>query len=124
MKKEKLTAISRQDCLEERLQASSPIFDYEILFEEMGLTISEFEIVGLVCKTGLKNKDIAALTGRSSQTIKNHLTAAYRKIGVLEDSSDPEKRTPMIVKLVEEGAVRYMPRISEDGYKIGTKTEE
>jgi DNA-binding CsgD family transcriptional regulator len=51
------------------------------VFEGTGLTPREAEIVGLVMR-GLSNKEIEAKLFISLETVKKHLSAIYRKLGV------------------------------------------
>ncbi|MFN2118661.1 MAG: response regulator [Candidatus Promineifilaceae bacterium] len=48
---------------------------------ESSLTPREMEILELIC-LGVSNKDISRRLGISYQTVKNHVTAIFRKLGV------------------------------------------
>jgi DNA-binding CsgD family transcriptional regulator len=50
-------------------------------FKERGLSGRECEIAGMAIR-GVPNKEIAVRLGISHATVKNHLTNAYRKLGV------------------------------------------
>lgn len=46
------------------------------------LTLKEIEVAHLLLK-GLSTNDIAAVTGNSEKTLKAHISAIYRKCGVV-----------------------------------------
>jgi DNA-binding NarL/FixJ family response regulator len=62
------------------------------------LSIREMEVLSYVTR-GLSNKEIANLLGISHQTVKNHVTAILRKIGV-------EDRTQAAIYALRRGWVR------------------
>ena len=62
------------------------------------LSSREMEVLILITK-GLSNKEIASALGISNQTIKNHITSIFRKLGV-------EDRTQAAVFALKKGWVR------------------
>lgn len=69
------------------------------------LSAREMEVLSHVTR-GLSNKEIAALLGISHQTVKNHVTAIFRKIGV-------EDRTQAALYALRRGWVRLHNEITE-----------
>jgi DNA-binding NarL/FixJ family response regulator len=68
------------------------------------LSAREMEVLSFVTR-GLSNKEIASLLGISHQTVKNHVTAILRKLGV-------EDRTQAAIYALRRGWVRlYQPEI-------------
>lgn len=124
MNTERLSASEKKALFQERAEATRLFFDFEVIIEEFGLTPTEFEVASVICTTGLTNKEIGELTGRSTNTVKNHLTSVYRKTGIEEEGRSADKRVRMILKFIEKGALEYIPRVEEEGYKIGTNSEE
>ncbi|MBC2960611.1 response regulator transcription factor [Nocardioides deserti] len=55
--------------------------DAKLLSLPQGLTVREFEVLGLVA-AGLSNAEIAERLYVSINTVKTYVRAAYRKIGV------------------------------------------
>jgi DNA-binding NarL/FixJ family response regulator len=88
--------------------------------EEIGqpLSVREMEVLGLVTR-GLSNKEIATSLGISHQTVKNHITAILRKLGLND-------RTQAAVYALQQGWVRlYQSTISpeEQSNEPGSATE-
>lgn len=72
------------------------------------LSLREMEVLSYVTK-GLSNKEIATMLGISHQTVKNHVTAILRKLGV-------EDRTQAAIYALRRGWVRL--------YEQNTSPEE
>ncbi len=69
------------------------------------LSTREMEVLNFVTK-GMSNKEIAVLLGISHQTVKNHVTAILRKLGV-------EDRTQAAVYALRRGWVRLYQQNSQ-----------
>jgi len=69
------------------------------------LSEREMEVLRYIAK-GMSNKEIAALLGISHQTVKNHVTAILRKLGVGD-------RTQAVIYAIQRGWVRLHEQITE-----------
>ena len=69
------------------------------------LSKREMEVLSFVTR-GLSNKEIAASLGISHQTVKNHVTAILRKLGV-------EDRTQAAIYALRRGWVRLHEQNTE-----------
>jgi DNA-binding NarL/FixJ family response regulator len=92
---------------------SAPAEEPANLYSDLGepvqpLSSREMEVLSYVTK-GLSNKEIATMLGISHQTVKNHVTAILRKLGV-------EDRTQAAIYALRRGWVRL--------YQTDTETEE
>jgi DNA-binding NarL/FixJ family response regulator len=76
--------------------APRPYSDLQEPFEP--LSVREMEVLGCITR-GLSNKEIASALGISHQTVKNHVTAILRKLGV-------EDRTQAALYALRKGWVR------------------
>lgn len=75
-----------KDLLEElRCRVEVQKSDLDALMEKIDLTPKESEVCGLLLK-GLSNRDLATALGVSEKTIKTHVTAIFRKAGVVSRS--------------------------------------
>jgi DNA-binding NarL/FixJ family response regulator len=70
------------------------------------LSNREMEVLSYVTR-GLSNKEIASLLGISHQTVKNHVTAILRKLGV-------EDRTQAALYALRRGWVRLYQQTTEN----------
>ena len=65
---------------------------------DAGLTPREVELIPLIAE-GLQNKEIAVRVGVSEQTVRNHLSNTYRKLGA-------HNRTQMLAEARRRGILR------------------
>jgi len=105
--------------LEKRMVASIPVFDNEVLVDEIGFSQTEQEIVKIFCSTPMQTRGIAYLRERSPQTIKNQLTSIYRKLGIRDPGrKGSDYKNSAIARLIELGALRYEPVIDVNSCSI------
>jgi DNA-binding NarL/FixJ family response regulator len=100
-----------------KMAASVPVFDNEIITNQLSLTNSQFEIIQIFCSTGLRNDEIAILRGSSPGTIKSHFSDIYKKLNI-SGKSKKGSRIRLISYLIEQGALRYKPFIETTSFGI------
>lgn len=114
---ERYRIIDKVEILEKKMAASVPVFDHEIIFEQLALTKSQFEVVRTICSTAMNTEEIALLRGGSPRTISDHLYTVYKKLGI-DVKSKNQNKIRLIGRLIELGALKYEPVIDTSSCSI------